>query len=71
MTERDAAVSMCCLLLVSPAVVAQTRVPKEAPTLTIESLAGSYPFDAYCAPCHGRSGAGDGPVAPGAESRPG
>jgi mono/diheme cytochrome c family protein len=64
MTERDAAVSMCCLLLLSPAVVAQTRVPKEAPTLTIESLAGKDTFDAYCAPCHGRSGAGDGPVAP-------
>ncbi len=31
--------------------------------LTIASLAGKDTFDAYCAPCHGRDGSGNGPVA--------
>jgi mono/diheme cytochrome c family protein len=32
-------------------------------TLTIASLTGQDTYDAYCASCHGRTGAGDGPVA--------
>jgi mono/diheme cytochrome c family protein len=40
-----------------------TQPPAVSPALTIASLAGRDTFDAYCAPCHGRSGAGDGPVA--------
>jgi mono/diheme cytochrome c family protein len=44
-------------------VVAQTRTQKPPPVLTIDSLAGRDTFNAYCAPCHGRTGAGDGPVA--------
>ena len=31
--------------------------------LTIASLAGKDTFDSYCAPCHGRDGSGNGPVA--------
>lgn len=53
-----------CILSLSVAVLGQTRTPKVQPSLTIDSLAGKDTFDAYCAPCHGRSGAGDGPVAP-------
>jgi mono/diheme cytochrome c family protein len=55
--------SLCCYLALSAAVHAQTRAPKMPSTLTIESLTGKDTFNAYCAPCHGQSGAGDGPVA--------
>ena len=44
--------------------LAQTRPPRPSGVLTIDSLAGKDTFNAYCAPCHGRSGAGNGPVAP-------
>jgi mono/diheme cytochrome c family protein len=57
-------VIVCCLLSLSSVLLAQTRAPKSPPALTIDSLAGKDTFDAYCAPCHGRSGAGNGPVAP-------
>jgi mono/diheme cytochrome c family protein len=51
-------------LTVSASALAQTRSPQPPRVLTIDSLAGKDTFNAYCAPCHGRSGAGDGPVAP-------
>jgi mono/diheme cytochrome c family protein len=51
-------------LAMSASGLAQTRPPRPPDVLTIDSLAGKDTFDAYCAPCHGRSGAGDGPVAP-------
>ena len=54
---------VCALLALNVAVSAQTQSPKRPSALTIDSLAGKDSFDAYCAPCHGRSGAGDGPVA--------
>lgn len=50
-------------------VLAQTR-SETPPALTIESLTGMDTFVAYCAPCHGRAGAGDGPVAPALRTRP-
>jgi mono/diheme cytochrome c family protein len=34
------------------------------PSLTEQSLSGRDSFEAYCASCHGRTGRGDGPVAP-------
>ncbi len=52
----------CCILSLGVTVLAQTRTPK--PSLAIDSLVGKDTFDAYCAPCHGRSGTGNGPVAP-------
>ena len=42
----------------------QAAGSKQPGTLTIASLTGKDTFDAYCAPCHGRTGKGDGPVAP-------
>jgi mono/diheme cytochrome c family protein len=55
---------VCALLSLGVEVLAQTRTPQTPPVLTIDSLAGKDTFNAYCAPCHGRSGAGDGPLAP-------
>ena len=42
---------------------AQTTGPANPP-LIIRSLVGKDLFTFYCAPCHRREGAGDGPVAP-------
>jgi mono/diheme cytochrome c family protein len=59
------AVIVACTL--APA-AAQTR-SESRPVLT-DSLAGRDSFDSYCAPCHGTTATGDGPVAPGLRSRP-
>jgi mono/diheme cytochrome c family protein len=52
------------LLAIGTIGLAQTTSQKQPDTLTIASLTGKDTFDAYCAPCHGRGGVGDGPVAP-------
>jgi len=48
---------------------AQVGVPQPPPIL-IDSLAGRDSFEMYCAPCHGTSGRGDGPVAAALRARP-
>ena len=40
------------------------------PPLAIKSLDGGDLFRFYCASCHGRTGVGDGPVAPSLTTRP-
>ena len=40
------------------------------PALIIESIAGQDSFAFYCAPCHGRGGRGDGPVAAALKTTP-
>lgn len=55
---------------VSAAAGGQKKAAPVPSVLTIDSLAGQDTFAAYCAPCHGRSGAGDGPVAPVLRTRP-
>jgi mono/diheme cytochrome c family protein len=42
---------------------------RESPRLAIDSLYGPDVFAFYCAPCHGRDGKGDGPVAAALKSR--
>ena len=48
----------------------QRTTDTRIPSLLRPSLAGSDNFNAYCAPCHGRTGTGDGPVAPALTTRP-
>ena len=43
---------------------------QQIPPILIESLAGRDSFQQYCAPCHGTSGRGDGPVASALRARP-
>ena len=43
---------------------------RQTPPILIESLAGRDSFQAYCAPCHGVTGHGDGPVAAALRARP-
>jgi mono/diheme cytochrome c family protein len=50
--------------------MAGQRTDTKPPSLLSPSLAGSDNFKTYCAPCHGRSGTGDGPVAEALTKRP-
>jgi len=43
---------------------------QDLPPLAIDSLGATDSYVFYCAPCHGRSGKGDGPVAPSLRVRP-
>jgi mono/diheme cytochrome c family protein len=55
----------CAALVVCGSVAAGAQRPAEPPRPTLlDSLSGRDSFDRYCASCHGRSGRGDGPVAP-------
>lgn len=47
----------------------QTQV-QQTPLLVLESMTGRDTFEFYCASCHGRSGRGDGPVAPALGTQP-
>jgi mono/diheme cytochrome c family protein len=49
---------------------AQSSRAGDPPRLVIESMTGEDSFRFYCAPCHGVSGRGDGPVAPVLKSMP-
>lgn len=42
----------------------------QTPPILIDSLDGRDSFELYCSPCHGKTGRGDGPVAPGLRSQP-
>ena len=55
-----------CLLLTSataPVAMAQGKVIKKAPMGQSDPSSGKAMYTSYCAPCHGASGKGDGPVA--------
>ena len=47
-----------------------SHVAAQAPQILIESLAGKDSYAMYCAPCHGGTGRGDGPVAQALRARP-
>jgi mono/diheme cytochrome c family protein len=42
----------------------------QTPPILIESLTGRDSFELYCSACHGKTGRGDGPVAPALRSKP-
>lgn len=58
------------VLILGASVMGQTRPARTPDVLTIASLTGKDTFTAYCAPCHGRTGAGDGPVGPSLRTAP-
>ncbi len=57
------------LVFFCPRAGAQTAGQKNPP-LVIQSMVGRDLFEFYCAPCHGRNGQGDGPVAPALKNQP-
>jgi len=70
MTTRTPLLLMLAAGLFSAApALAQARA-KQAPSISIESLAGRDSFEMYCASCHGPTGRGDGPVASELRTRP-
>src|SRR5262245_57556200 len=50
--------------------VAPRDVGPRSPPLVIHSLVGKDSFEFYCASCHGRDGAGDGPLVGRLKTRP-
>ena len=59
-------VTAACLFLSLGAIAepaAQSSRAGDPPRLIIESMTGEDSFRFYCAPCHGVTGRGDGPVA--------
>lgn len=57
-------------LAVTSAATGQPQRGGSQPSILIDSLAGRDNFERYCAPCHGRDGRGNGPVAASLERRP-
>jgi mono/diheme cytochrome c family protein len=56
-------VTVGCLLTLWAAFASAGQLgEKSPPAYLIESISGQDSFMFYCAPCHGRSGMGDGPV---------
>ena len=51
-------------------VAGQQTTGRTPPPSLIPSMSGGDLFRFYCAPCHGREGKGDGPVAPALNRRP-
>lgn len=67
MVRRFALVTI--LVSITASLAGQGR-GEQTPPVLIDSLAGRDSFGLYCAPCHGSSGRGDGPVAPALKARP-
>jgi mono/diheme cytochrome c family protein len=53
-----------------PTIAAGSQSVDVTTTLVLPSLSGEDTFRYYCASCHGRSGRGDGPVAPALKTKP-
>lgn len=58
------------LALCLTSLTAAARPSAQATGVLTESLAGGDSFERYCAPCHGDTGQGDGPVASALRTRP-
>ncbi|HEY3044993.1 MAG TPA: cytochrome c [Vicinamibacterales bacterium] len=58
-------VAIGCLFTIGVAVLSAGQSSRQGapPRLVIESMTGEDSFMFYCAPCHGLSGRGEGPVA--------
>jgi mono/diheme cytochrome c family protein len=70
--QRETAIVCAVVTLGAFGGLVSTPAPVAAqmPPVLIESLAGADSFQAYCVPCHGASGHGDGPVASALRTRP-
>jgi mono/diheme cytochrome c family protein len=71
MPQRTASVSIALTLaLLGWLAAIPSRAAAQAPQVLIESLAGKDSYGMYCAPCHGVTGRGDGPVAAALQALP-
>jgi mono/diheme cytochrome c family protein len=62
-------VALSAVVVLSAQSVPTTTAPG-VPRLVIQSVDGRDLYNFYCATCHGRTGRGDGPVAPALRTRP-
>jgi mono/diheme cytochrome c family protein len=60
---------VCILGIVAAATLSGQGLGR-TPQILSESLAGRDSFELYCAPCHGRTGRGEGSVAPALKAKP-
>lgn len=67
--KHQQVLTLAAVLAASMSVSGQTR-GGQVPSIAIDSLAGRDSFELYCAPCHGTTGRGDGPVASELRTRP-
>ncbi len=70
---KQALILLGTLLLATSASLAQTAttpVVKKAPIQQTSAASGKEMFNAYCAPCHGADGKGNGPAAAAMKSTP-
>ena len=58
------------VLAVAVATPLGAQSESQTPPILIESLTGRDSFELYCSPCHGKTGRGDGPVAPALRAKP-
>jgi mono/diheme cytochrome c family protein len=71
MTRPVIAVAFCLVAAAATGVVGQRSTADKTPSsLLTPSLVGRDNFTSYCAPCHGREGTGNGPVASALKTRP-
>ena len=62
--------AVCLAAAAAVAAAGQHSTADKPPSLLTPSLVGRDNFNAYCSPCHGRDGAGGGPVAAALKTRP-
>jgi mono/diheme cytochrome c family protein len=67
---RSLLAALLVVILGSALIEAGQTTASRSPSLILESMGGRDSFEFYCAPCHGREGRGDGPVAPALTRRP-
>lgn len=71
LSHRNVAHVVLTALTVGGVSIAAGQTPgPPMPPVALGSLAGRDSFESYCASCHGRGGAGDGPTAAALRSRP-
>ena len=72
MSTHIRTIAVALLFLASLTLAEQSRAQTSgSPTTFLEdSLVGKDSFEAYCAPCHGSTGAGDGPIAGSLKRKP-
>jgi mono/diheme cytochrome c family protein len=68
-------IAVLTLLTLTPALAraqapAKPPIVKKGPAPVTSSSDGQQMFISYCAPCHGRTGKGDGPAAPALTPKP-
>jgi len=63
-------IAVAAFVAATPVVVSAQGARHDTPSLAPESLGATESYEFYCAPCHGETGKGDGPVTAALRVRP-